>query len=36
MWAYKGKPVYTYVNDKAPGDTNGDGANGGTWHIAKP
>jgi predicted lipoprotein with Yx(FWY)xxD motif len=36
MWAYKGKPVYTYVNDKARGDTNGDGANGGTWHIAKP
>jgi predicted lipoprotein with Yx(FWY)xxD motif len=36
MWAYKGKPVYTFVNDKAPGDTNGDGANGGTWHIARP
>ena len=36
MWAYKGKPVYTFVNDKAPGDTNGDGANGGTWHVATP
>ena len=36
MWAYKGKPVYTFVNDKAPGDTNGDGANGGSWHIVKP
>jgi predicted lipoprotein with Yx(FWY)xxD motif len=36
MWAHKGKPVYTYVNDKAPGDTTGDGANGGTWHVAKP
>jgi predicted lipoprotein with Yx(FWY)xxD motif len=36
MWAYKGKPLYTYVNDKAPGDVNGDGANGGTWHVAHP
>jgi predicted lipoprotein with Yx(FWY)xxD motif len=36
MWAYKGKPLYSYVNDKAPGDTNGDGANGGTWHVAQP
>jgi predicted lipoprotein with Yx(FWY)xxD motif len=36
MWAYKGKPVYSWINDKAPGDTTGDGANGGTWHVAKP
>jgi predicted lipoprotein with Yx(FWY)xxD motif len=36
MWAYKGKPLYTFVNDKAPGDTAGDGANGGAWQVAKP
>jgi len=35
MWAYKGKPLYTWKNDKAPGDTTGDGVNG-TWHIATP
>jgi hypothetical protein len=36
MWAYKGKPLYTWKNDKVPGDTSGDGANEGTWHVAKP
>jgi predicted lipoprotein with Yx(FWY)xxD motif len=25
VWAYRGRPVYTYVGDKAPGDTVGDG-----------
>src|SRR5215203_5364172 len=25
QWAYKGKPVYTWVNDTKPGDTTGDG-----------
>jgi predicted lipoprotein with Yx(FWY)xxD motif len=34
MWAYEGKPVYTFKNDKAPGDTKGDGVNG-VWHIVK-
>lgn len=34
QWAYKGKPLYTYAKDKAPGDKTGDGANG-TWRIAK-
>jgi predicted lipoprotein with Yx(FWY)xxD motif len=32
MWAYKGKPVYFFKNDKAPGDVNGDGVNG-VWHV---
>lgn len=36
MWAYKGKPLYTWKNDKAPGDTTGDGFANGAWHIAKP
>src|SRR5262245_40154052 len=35
MWAFKGKPVYLYVNDKAKGDVAGDGV-GGIWHLAKP
>jgi predicted lipoprotein with Yx(FWY)xxD motif len=36
QWAYKGKPVYTWVKDTKPGDTTGDGFNNGVWHIAKP
>lgn len=31
-----GKPLYTYALDTAPGDTKGDGAGGGAWHVAKP
>ncbi len=36
--AYKGRPLYTFVGDSAPGMTNGDGLNvfGGVWHIARP
>jgi len=36
--AYKGRALYTYVGDPAPGTTNGDGltAFGGVWHIARP
>lgn len=34
MWAYNGKPVYTYIKDKKAGDTEGDGV-GGNWHIIK-
>jgi len=36
QWAYKGKPLYSWVKDTKPGDTTGDGANNNTWHIAKP
>ncbi|MCB1351011.1 MAG: hypothetical protein KDK11_21085, partial [Maritimibacter sp.] len=31
----KGMPLYTWVNDTAPGDVTGDGVNG-VWHLAKP
>ena len=24
VWAYRGRPVYTFANDKKPGDANGD------------
>ncbi len=36
QWAYKGKPVYTWVKDQKPGDKTGDGFANGAWHVAKP
>jgi predicted lipoprotein with Yx(FWY)xxD motif len=35
MWAHENQPLYTYIEDKKPGDVTGDGV-GGVWHIAKP
>ena len=35
MWAYYGKPLYTFIKDTKAGDKTGDGK-GGVWHIAKP
>ncbi|WP_151720071.1 COG4315 family predicted lipoprotein [Gemmobacter serpentinus] len=35
QWTYKGKPLYTFANDAAPGDVAGDGVKG-VWHIARP
>lgn len=34
MWAYEGKPLYTYIEDKKAGEANSDGV-GGVWHLAK-
>lgn len=34
MWAYNGKPLYTYSKDMKSGETGGDGV-GGNWHIVK-
>ena len=34
QWAYKGKPVYTWVKDTKPGDKTGDGVNN-VWKVAK-
>jgi len=34
QWAYDGKPLYLYIEDKKPGDIVGDGK-GGVWHVAK-
>lgn len=31
--AYNGHALYTFVGDKAPGDTNGEGI-AGVWHVA--
>jgi predicted lipoprotein with Yx(FWY)xxD motif len=36
QWAYKGKPLYTWVKDQKPGDRTGDGFLNGAWHVAKP
>ena len=35
MWAYRHRPLYTYGEDKNPGDVNGNGV-GGFWQVAKP
>ena len=35
QWAYKGKPLYTWHEDKKPGDVDGDGR-AKVWHIAVP
>jgi predicted lipoprotein with Yx(FWY)xxD motif len=32
---YNGHLLYTYANDSAPGDTNGQGL-GGVWHVVAP
>ncbi len=34
MWAYEGKPLYTFIKDKKPGDVTGDGV-GDVWHLSK-
>ena len=34
QWAYKGKPIYTYQNDKQPGDKSGDNVKD-VWHVIK-
>ena len=34
QWAYKGKPLYTWVKDTKAGDKTGDGVNS-VWHVAK-
>lgn len=34
QWAYKGKPLYNYLEDKKPGDKKGEGK--ADWKVAKP
>jgi predicted lipoprotein with Yx(FWY)xxD motif len=39
QWAYRGKPLYTFANDKIAGETSGNdkGPNGShIWHCALP
>jgi predicted lipoprotein with Yx(FWY)xxD motif len=33
QWAYDGKPLYTWMEDKKPGDVTGDGVN--NFHVAQ-
>jgi predicted lipoprotein with Yx(FWY)xxD motif len=33
QWAYAGKPLYNWKNDKQPGDMTGEGV-AGKWHVA--
>lgn len=35
QYAYKGKPLYYWKNDKQPGDTTGHGVNS-VWFVAQP
>jgi predicted lipoprotein with Yx(FWY)xxD motif len=35
QWAYDGKPLYLWIQDKAKGDVTGEGKGSGTWHVAK-
>ncbi|MCQ4348569.1 hypothetical protein NGA35_14300 [Pseudomonas stutzeri] len=35
QWAYAGRPLYTFVQDRQPGDTLGDGRMG-AWRVARP
>ena len=35
QWAYKGKPLYRWMDDQKPGDVDGDGRNN-VWHVAAP
>lgn len=35
QWAYKGKPLYTWQDDKVPGDVTGEGVNN-VWRLAVP
>ena len=34
QWADSGKPLYTFANDKKPGDVTGNNQNG-VWHVVK-
>jgi predicted lipoprotein with Yx(FWY)xxD motif len=34
QWAFDGKPLYTFVQDKKPGQVKGDGFNN-VWHVVR-
>jgi predicted lipoprotein with Yx(FWY)xxD motif len=35
QWAYKGKPLYTFIGDQSPNEMRGKGMNG-VWQVATP
>ncbi len=36
QWAYKGRPLYTWIKDTKSGDQTGEGMANNAWHVAKP
>jgi predicted lipoprotein with Yx(FWY)xxD motif len=34
QWAWKGQPLYRYMGDEQPGDTQGE-ASAGTWYVVR-
>lgn len=36
QWAYGGKPLYGWHEDKVPGIARGDGRGNGAWSVARP
>lgn len=36
QWAWKGKALYRWWDDKKPGDKGGDGLRGGNWKVVRP
>lgn len=36
QWAYDGKPLYGFHEDKRPGDVLGEGRASGAWSVARP
>ena len=36
QWAYKNRPLYTFVRDTQPSHIEGNGFNGNKWHVAEP
>lgn len=36
QWTFRGRALYRFSQDHAPGDINGDGLLNGAWSIARP
>ncbi len=36
QWAYAGRPLYGWHEDRAPGIARGDGRGNGAWSVARP
>jgi predicted lipoprotein with Yx(FWY)xxD motif len=35
QWTYKGRPLYTFAQDRRPGEHGGEGFRN-VWHVARP